>query len=207
MIRQALAALAGAVLVSGCAGQSALPDAVPPSAAVRWVDGPTPDVRTLLLAPASVGAVEGAGHRPASLEMGAFFARFHGESGIVEQLALMIEVQGADVPGLLQRSRQLLLEVDGELFVGEPGLSENSFRVDLVDDDPRATVVIPVTVDILEHLVEAQVVRGRLGLWASFDLPVATRTRFRELLRALPEGATSTELRATRLRRVTETQD
>lgn len=204
MIRQALAALAGAVLLSGCAGHSSLPEAVPPSSDVQWIEGPTPDVRTLLLTPASIGAVEGAGHQPASLEMGAFFARFLGDSGTVEQLALMIEVQGADVPGLLQRSRQLLLEVDGELFVGEPGLSENSFRVDLVDDAPRATVVIPVTVDILEHLAEASVVRGRLGLWASFDLPADTRSRFRALLRALPEGATSTELRATRLRRVTQ---
>lgn len=204
MIRQAFAALAGAVVVSGCAGHASLPEPGPRSEDVRWIEGPTSDVRTLLLSPASAGAVEGAGHRPAALEVGAFFARFQGDSGTVEQLALMIEVHGADVPGLLQRSRELLLEVDGELFVGAPGQSENSFRVDLVDDDPRATVVIPVTVEILEHLVEARVVRGRLGLWAAFDLPVATRLRFRELLRALPEGATSTELRATRLRRVTE---
>lgn len=204
MYRQALTALTGALLVSGCAAHSPVPQVVPPSAAVQWVDGPTPDVRTLLLRPASVGAVEGAGHRPAALDVGAFFARYDRAAGGVDQLALMIEVEGIDVPGLLRRSRELLLEVDGELFVGQPGLTENSFRVDLADDSPRATVVIPVTTEILEQIAEAEVVRGRLGLWASFTLPEGTRARFRELLEALPEGAESTELRASQLRRVTD---
>ena len=108
--------------------------------------------------------------------------------GCAAALALMIEVTGTDAPELLRLSRQLLLEVDGDLFVGEPGVSANSFRVDQKDDSPRATVVIPVGPDVLERLAAAETVRGRL----------------RALLQALPEGASSTVLQGTALRRVTQ---
>ncbi len=206
MLRQAILTLTGVALVSGCATYApGLPEAERSPSAVRWVEGPTPDVRTLLLSPIHVGVVDGAGHRPAQLDVGAFFARFQSAGGPMDQLALMIEVQGQDVPGLLRTSRQLILEVDGELFAGEPGISDNSFRVDLVDDEPRATVVIPVGPELLARLADAEIVRGRLGLWAAFTLPPDCRARFRELLQALPEGASSTTLRSSRLRRVTET--
>ena len=204
MLRRIVVALTGVALVSGCA-HAPLPEIDRTPEAVRWVEGPGPDVRTLLLRPIHIGAVDGAGHHPADVEVGAFFARFRGDSGPVDQLALMIEVRGVDAEELLRTSRELLLEVDGEFFVGQPGVSENSFRVDLVDDAPRATVVIPVAPDILERLAGADVVRGRLGLWASFTVPASCRQRFRELLRALPEGASSTLLGPSSLRRVTET--
>jgi hypothetical protein len=203
MLRHTVVAVIGAVLVSGCA-HAPLQEAERSPSAVRWVEGPTPDVRTLLLRPIHIGAVEGAGHAPAELDVGAFFARFDSEGGPVDQLALMIEVHGADAAELLRSSRQLLLEVDGELFVGEPGVSANSFRVDQVEDRPRATVVIPVGPEVLAQLAEADVVRGRLGLWASFTVPPSCRERFRELLAALPEGASSTVLDRTALRRVTD---
>ncbi|MEQ9569674.1 MAG: hypothetical protein RLN75_05745 [Longimicrobiales bacterium] len=206
MLRETLVALIGATLGSGCATTAPrIPEADRSAGAVRGVDGPTPHVRTQLQSPIHVGAVDGAGHRPARLDVGAFFARFERSAGPMDQLALMIEVKGGDVPALLRSSRQLLLEVDGELFVGEPGISANSFRVDLVGDEPRATVVIPVAPELLARLADAEVVRGRLGLWAAFTLPPRCRTRFRDLLRALPEGATSSTLRSSVLRRVTET--
>lgn len=206
VLRRSIVALTGGILVSGCAAQAPLiPEADRSPEAVRWVEGPTPEVRTLLLDPIHVGAVDGAGHGPARLDVGAFFARFERDTGSVDQLALMIEVRGDDVPALLRASRQLLLEVDGELYVGEPGVSDNSFRVDVVDAEPRATVVIPVSPDLLERLAAAEMVRGRLGLWASFTLPPRCRTRFQALLRALPEGAADTMLRSSRLRRATET--
>jgi hypothetical protein len=203
MLRHTLAAVVGVVLVAGCA-HAPLPEAVPSSSDVRWIEGPTPDVRTLLLRPIRIGAVEGAGHAPAEVDVGAFFARYRSADGPVDQLALMIEVTGADAPELLRLSRQLLLEVDGELFVGEPGVSDNSYRVDHTHEAPRATVVIPVGPDVLERLASAEVVRGRLGLWASFTLPSSCRQRFRELLTAMPEGASSTVLQRTALRRVTQ---
>ena len=202
MLRHTLVAAIGVAMVAGCA-HAPLPEAERLSGDVRWVEGPTPDVRTLLLRPIHIGAVEGAGHARAEVDVGAFFARYRSDTGPVDQLALMIEVTGAEAPEMLRRSRQLLLEVDGDLFVGEPGVSANSFRVDQDGDAPRATVVIPVGPDVLARLAGAEVVRGRLGIWASFTLPSSCRQRFRDLLKALPEGASSTVLQGRALRRVT----
>ncbi len=204
MIRPTLVLLAAAPLLGGCAVRSAVPEAER-SPDVRWIDGPTPEVQTLLLSPIEVGPVGGAGEEEADLQIGAFFARFDRDAGSIDQLALMLEVHGADAPGLLARSRQLLLEVDGELFVGDPGRSSNSFRVDLHGVAPRATVAIPIAPELLERLAAAEVVRGRLGLWATFTVPPSCRARFRALLRALPDGAANTPLTASGFRRATET--
>lgn len=205
MLRPGVILFSGALLLSGCTVRSAVPEAEYRPEAVRWVEGPTPEVHTLLLSPIRIGDVGGAGHAASELEVGAFFARFEQASGPVDQLALMIEVQGTDAPGLLAKSRQLLLEVDGELFVGEPGSTANSFRVDLVGDDPRATVVIPISPQLLHHLATAEVVRGRLGLWATFTVPASSRRRFRALLEALPEDAALTSTLGSQLRRSTTT--
>lgn len=204
MLRSILVLLVAAPLFSGCAVRSAAPEAERWSGSLRWIEGPGPEVRTLLLAPTSVGVVAGAGET-ADLTVGAFFARYERDSGDLDQLALMLEFRGADAPLLLERSRQLLLEVDGELFVGDPGQSSNSFRVDLDGVSPRATVAIPIAPELLDRLAAAEVVRGRLGLWTTFTMPPSCRARFRALLEALPEDAAAGALRGSRLRRVTET--
>jgi hypothetical protein len=146
-------------------------------------------VSTLVVHPTPVGTVAKPGYRPADLHIGAFYARFDRPQGPVDQLALMVEVQGRHAAELVQESRQLLLEVDGNLFTGEPGLSENSFRISNESGRTRATLAIPVTPEILLLLADAEDVRGRLGLWGSFVFPERCRGRLKQLLHELPPDA------------------
>lgn len=164
--------------------------AVPaPTGEPHWVEGPTPQVRTLLLDPVDIGSVSVPGRERSRLRVGAFFARYQRVDGPVDQLALMLQVTGPDANHVLDGSRALLLDVDGDLFIGEPGTSSNSVRVDRIEDGGRVTLVIPITPDYLALLADAREVRGRVGLWAGFSFPAAARARLQALLEGLPEGA------------------
>lgn len=183
-------ALLGGVLMSGCAlnpepGMRG-PDG---SAAVQRVETGDTHVSALVVTPTPVGSVQKPGYAPAKLQIGAFYARLERVDGPVDQLSLMLEVQGPDALELVRESRQLLLQVDGELFTGEPGVSENSFRVSHESGGTRATLAIPVTPRILLMLADAREVRGRLGLWGSFTFPQRCRGHLKALLHELPPDA------------------
>lgn len=200
--------LLGVVLLSGCAMTPA-PGApgTPGPTAVRHVDTGHAHVSTLLVPPTDVGTVAKPGFAPAELRIGAFYARFERSEGPVDQLALMLELKGRDALALLEESRELLLQVDGHLFSGRPGVSENSFRVSTEAGGTRATLAIPVTPDVLLLLSEAGEVRGRLGLWGSFTFPDACRGRLRDLLLELPADAPLTLTDAQSLTRVAKATD
>lgn len=184
------AAIFGAFLSLGCVPRGAHPVVSLPPDQLHWVEGPTPEVRTLLLEPVRVARVGAPGQATAGLHIGAFFSRFDRDRGPLDQLALMVEVRGTDATALLALSRELLLEIDGELFAGEPTSGANSILVEPVPGGgQRAVLVIPVTPADLELLARAVQVRGRLGLWASFSFPPEVRARFEALLTRLPPGA------------------
>lgn len=190
MCRTVCVALAGALLVSGCAFHSVPEGPYPGDApAVQRVESGNERVSTLLVSPTPVGTVEKPGYAPAKLRIGAFYARFDGQDGPMDQLALIVEVQGRHAPELLEESRELLLQVDGALFTGEPGVTENSFRISDDAGRPRATLAIPITPEILLLLADAHEVRGRLGLWGSFTFPVRCRGHLKQLLAELPADA------------------
>lgn len=189
MRTQTLLTATALLTCSACAPVTTTVVPAAPAGQPHWVQGPTSQVRTLLLDPVDIGPVAVPGRARSRLRVGAFFARYQRGDGPVDQLALMLEVTGPDADHVLDGSRALLLDVDGELFIGEPGASSNSVRVDQVEDAGRVTLVIPITPEYLTLLADAREVRGRVGLWAGFSFPTRARARFQALLEGLPEGA------------------
>ncbi len=150
----------------------------------HWVET-RPDVRTLMVAPRRVADVARPGEDAASLAIGSFFARYQSPEGPVDQLALMVVLEGESASRVLASGRSLLLEIDGEFFQGEPGLGSNNVHWDPADGG-RATLAIPISPDVLRTLADADLVRGRVGAYGSFDFPDRTRARLGDLLRGLP---------------------
>ncbi len=154
-----------------------------------WIDGPTDEVRTLLLPPATIGRVDGPGIPDADLAIGAFYSRYDSNLGPVDQLALLIQLEGDDPEELVRLQTALTLDIDGVLFLGAPGVTNNSLALTDTEDGHRIRMAIPVTVDDLQALVHAERVRGRVGLWASFTYDDHCRRRLEGLLQQLPETA------------------
>jgi hypothetical protein len=180
--------------LAGCA--TAAPTPAPPASdglgAAHWVET-QPSVRTLLVAPRPVGEVARPGEDGARLAIGSFFARYDSPDGPVDQLALMVVLEGASAARVLASGRSLLLEIDGEFFQGDPGLGSENVHWDPADGG-RATLAIPVSPEILRALSSAQLVRGRIGAYGSFDFPDRSRAGLSDLLNGLPadyRGSTS----------------
>lgn len=187
---RALAVLLGASVLAGCAS-SGLRVAHPTSSGpdqVHWLSGPTDQVRTLLLPPAPAARLESASGAWTGLSLGAFYSRWTSERGVLEQLSLLLQFEGGDPREMLSLSRALLLEIDGALVFGAPGVTGNSYRLDTSEAGRRRlTLAIPVDVADLERLAVAHRVRARIGEWDTFQLPTAVRTRFRKLVDGLPK--------------------
>lgn len=189
--RNAPAHLAFALVIltdlGGCATSQADIGAPAPGdlGEARWVET-TPDVRTLLVTPDRICEVALPGEDAATLAIGSFFARYDSPAGPIDQLAIMVVLEGEPTAGILQSGMSLTLEIDGEMFVGQPGLGSNSVSWD-PSNDGKATLAIPISPDVLEALAGAETVRGRVGSWATFDFPTETRDRLQHVLRGLPE--------------------
>jgi len=150
----------------------------------RWVET-TPTVRTLLVAPTRLGDVARPGEDAATLAIGSFFARYDSPRGPVDQLALMVVLEGKTAAHILDSGLSLMLEIDGHFFQGQPGLGNNSVSWDPANEG-RATLAIPISRELLVALASADVVRGRVGAYATFDFPTAKRSRLGDVLRGLP---------------------
>jgi hypothetical protein len=190
-------AMALLITLGGCAaGQSDVQAPVPHELGeARWVET-TPQVRTLLVSPAPICEVARPGEDAAALAIGSFFARYDAPTGPVDQLALMIVLEGQTAAHILDSGLSLMLEIDGEVFTGQPGLGSNSVSWD-PRNQGRATLAIPISPSVLDGLAQAEVVRGRIGAWATFDFPAPSRDRLRDVLRGLPEDFEPTVTGAT----------
>jgi hypothetical protein len=183
--------VAAAVVSGACAPMmsSSARSSVGAEQVVQRVRGLPDRVSSLLVQPIRVGTLETPGFAPAQLEIGAFYARYDRPEGTIDELALMVAISGPDAAELVAQSRELLLQVDGELFAGTPGISENSFRIEGEGAATRALLAIPVSPEVLSRVAVANDVRGRLGLWGSFNFPDKSRARLAALLRELPADA------------------
>lgn len=150
----------------------------------RWVETRS-DVRTLVVSPNRVGKVARPGEKSAGLAIGSFFARYRSPNGPVDQLALMVVLEGEYATHVLQSGMSLLLEIDGEFFQGEPGLGSNNVHWDPADGG-RATLAIPISPELLHSLATAELVRGRIGAYGGFDFPESKRERLGDVLAGIP---------------------
>jgi hypothetical protein len=201
---RSLILLTGLLATAGCSTHSGSGHgALAPSGHVRELQGLPDRVSTLMVDPMRIGRISVPGQPSVQVSIGAFYARFDAPDGVVDELALMVQLHGAAAESLVETSRELLLDIDGMLYTGTPGSSENSFRVDRSETDSRAMMAIPISPDVLLQLAQAKQVRGRVGLWGSFAFPDSFRSRFAALVQRLPPGAPSATGRAIAGTRVT----
>ncbi|HKK92965.1 MAG TPA: hypothetical protein VJ925_06000 [Longimicrobiales bacterium] len=175
------------ISLAGCAGVGTPSPVQQPAvqSEARWVET-RPDVRTLIVRPDRVGEVARPGEKSAGLAIGSFFARYRSPAGPVDQLALMVVLEGEYATHVLQSGMSLLLEIDGEFFQGEPGLGSNNVHWDPADGG-RATLAIPISPELLHSLATADLVRGRIGAYGGFDFPESKRERLGDVLAGIPD--------------------
>jgi hypothetical protein len=155
----------------------------------HWVEAPGEDMRVLLVPAEHTVRLEAPGLPSVDVSLGAFFARWTPAGGPVDQLAFLVVLEGGDPATVVALSDRLLLEIDGARFVGAPGESANSFRMDETETGCRITMAIPVGLDALNRMIHGDEVRAQLGDWGAFTVPRPQRMRFRSLVEQLPLGA------------------
>ena len=152
----------------------------------RWIDGPNPEIHTLLLPPSTVTSLENGSHGPVDLSVGAFYSRWERDGARMEQLALLFQLEGDDRQHLEAMAEDLRLVMDGALYKGEPGRGANGRFLEPVEGRHRLSVAIPVCAEVLQTFIEAEAVRGQLGASQVFRLPPADRRRLRGILEQVP---------------------
>ena len=178
------AALGLVFLIAGCLPQ---PGDTGPGEA-HWIQQPD-DVRVLLVPAHRTTRLEGPGLPAVDVSLGAFFARWTPGGPPVDQLAILVVMEGRDPDTLAELAEQLLLDIDGTRYVGAPGSTENSLRMERTPSGLRVTMAVPVGLTELTRLIEADEVQAQLGPWGVFGLPRHERLRFRSLVEKLPAGA------------------
>jgi hypothetical protein len=177
----------GLVLALSLAGCLPQPGVTGPDEA-HWIQQPD-DVRVLLVPARPTTRLEAPGLAAVDVSVGAFFARWSPGGDPVDQLALLVVMEGRDAEALTELADRLLLEIDGTRYVGAPGASENSLRMERTTAGLRVTMAVPVGLPELTRLIEAREVMAQLGPWGVFGLSRTERLRFRSLVEKLPAGA------------------
>lgn len=133
MRRAAVAVAGAALLVAGCAPGAGLRSTrAPAPPEVSWIAGPTAEVRSLVLRPAVVGTLTARDSRPMDLAVGAFLAEMRTDGRPVHTLALLLQLDGDDPAMSVDLFRGLLLEVDGDVYVGGPPPGDEGYVVQAI---------------------------------------------------------------------------
>jgi hypothetical protein len=177
-------------LTVGCAAPSVPPSAEPtpvPPTALHKISDPSGEMESLVLSRGQIDSLYGpAPIRDLRFEIGAVYA-FRGD-GSSHNLGLVIEATSDTSLPTFRTDRRLLLEMDGRVFVSPPP-SPRLYSVREAGTGITEVIMVPVTPDLLRRFVDASVVRGRLGRWATLEISKDERQRFVELLGEIPEGA------------------
>ena len=188
------------LLATGCSVATAPRSMVPPGSPephlLYWVSERSATRRTVTLLPQQLertGSVEAA--TEARLYVGgmASFTDGVGVFGSPNRLALVILAANDSIRPMLRDSRQLLLDVDGELYQTNPMPDPRFYTYGWTGLGHTETVIVPIDRDLLRLLAEAESVRGRVGHWLAFDVSRQVIDRLGDLLTAIPEGFGSGE--------------
>lgn len=122
------------------------------------------------------------------IEVGAIYA-FKGEGAAGRHnLGMVFEVSHDTVAAIYRHDRQLLLEMDGRVFLSPPP-SPALYSVHPEGQGVTEVIMVPVTPTLLRWFVNAKDVRGRLGRWTTLEFSPDERARFSALLAEIPPGA------------------
>lgn len=195
-MKRAAAWIAGAaLLMGGCAPGPAKAPPATPASLVQWLPGPTPDVRSLVLPPAPVGVLDADDAETMALAVGAFLSEMRTDRGPRHHLALLLQLEGEDPVLSIDLTRGVVVEMDGAVYVGDPGASGDGLHVHASPRGRVLSVAVPVAVEDLERIIEAETVRVRLGGGEAVSLAPAARDRLRQLVERLPVTASRTSRR------------
>lgn len=152
----------------------------------------TPTAHTVTLLPQPLDRrAGGGGALDARLYVGGMAAFTDGPAAYgygPNRLALVILAVSDSVRPMLADFRQLLLEIDGELYQTSPMPDPRLYSFGPTDLGHTETVVVPIDRELLTLIARAHSVRGRVGHWLAFDVPPDALDRLRELAYALPES-------------------
>ncbi len=174
--------LAGVVAVGCASAPTPSHEARPP----HW-NRPAEDLTTLTLDPTVVRFIRTPGDVPAELAIGGIFVRNAAGGRVRDALGLVVVVDGEAASRIANEEALLHLELDHHVFDG-PATPRGVLR----STDGRASFLVEVDRSMVETLIEARTVRGRIGSTVAFVLPAGNRAAFREFLALLPSDAFAT---------------
>lgn len=186
MFRIATTALVSSLLLGGCAGVGHDYRAPTAPGDLEWVDGPTADVRSLVLRPAGLTPDPAAEAPSVTLSVGAYLARMETDEGERNHLALLVQLHGDDRALDLDLSRGLVAEIDGTRYVADHTLTEESVHMTRTPQGRLVSLSFPMDRADLAHLVRAGQVRLRVGGSCFFVLSNRDQARLRAFLDQLP---------------------
>ena len=181
------------VFLSACSltATDAPPPAPPtstPHILYRVAEAPV-EPSTLTLLPRRIGAqVAAGGSDEVRVYLGGL-STFRGSSADpFNKLAIVLLAARDSAAPLLQEHRQVVLDMDGRLFMTHPEPDPRLYTYQKTGFGYTETVFIPMSREMLRRLAGAETVRGRLGHWITFELTSRCLQRLADLHEALPEG-------------------
>jgi hypothetical protein len=120
-----------------------------------------------------------------TLSVGALYMAAEAPGG-EHTLALVLRSVNADDRPILASGSNLLLEVDGTYLASSPRPGGHTYEVERSARGVTETVMVPIDPAMMADLVDAEVVRGRLGPWFSFVLPRTHRAALTGILARIP---------------------
>lgn len=124
------------------------------------------------------------------------FTSHEGSDRPYGRVSLVIQAVRDSMEPMLARNRRILLDADGEIMVTghHPDPTLYSYRT--LGGSYLETVIVPVSLEVVERLSTAERVSGRLGPWIRFGLSGDFADRFAAFLEAVRLETASERARA-----------
>jgi len=87
---------------------------------------------------------------------------------------------------VLRENRQLLLDIDGEMFRTLPVRDPRMYSFGRTGYGYTETVIVPIDLDLLTRLAQARFGPGRVAHWLAFEMSPEMLSRLDDLRSALP---------------------
>lgn len=130
------------------------------------------------------------------LYLGAMFTALEDRDSPYGRVSLVIRAARDSMEPMLARNRRVLLDVDGEILVigHHPDPALYSYRT--LGGGYIETVIVPVSLEVLERLSTAEHISGRFGPWITFGLSEDFADGFASFLNAVRLKTASERARA-----------
>lgn len=185
-MRTTMTALISSLFLAGCAGLGSVSTPAPSPGDLEWVEGPTADVRSLVLRPAGLAPDPEVRSTRVNLSVGAYLASMETDEGERNHLALLVQLRGDDGALDLDLSRGLVAEIDGHRYVASHTLTGESVHMERTAGGRLMSLSFPVDRADLMQLVRAGRVRLQVGGSCFFVLSDRDQARLRAFLDRLP---------------------